>query len=383
MPLDEEIKTPTFQSAYKLLLRSAKRCVNTLNTEPTNLAFFCQTLSDIKENKNAKIHIVGRGPSGLVGRIIGESLKDINYSVSYLGDNLTRPISKNDVLIAVTGSGWTKFTNFAIEEGVRKKARILIFTGNNESKAAKLANAIIHVPMGFDPKDNIHLFSTRKAPLSPLGSIFELTTFIIGIGIINGTHTGSCTYGFDQATNSILKEADKFLNSLQQDSSLLEFMKTLKNYYTQTKNKVFLTGSGISKLIAQITAIRFQDLMINVVPMEDWRFRQEGDLLISISGSGSSTSTVNFMKNAKKSNMNTIGISSFPQSELAKMSDTFLYIQGRTKNINFNSLQSPKAETYIPIFEYLTALTLESCIAQIAVNFGISSDMLNYKNANI
>jgi 6-phospho-3-hexuloisomerase len=371
VPLDEEIKTLTFQSAYKLLLRSAKRCVNTLNTEPTNLAFFCQTLSDIKENKNAKIHIVGRGPSGLVGRIIGESLKNINYSVSYLGDNLTRPISKNDVLIAVTGSGWTKFTNFAIEEGVRKKARILIFTGNNESIAAKLANAIIHVPMGFDPKDNVHLFSTRKAPLSPLGSIFELTTFIIGIGIINGIHIGSCTYGFDQTTDNILKEAEVCLNSLQQDSSLLEFMKTLKNYYSQTKNKVFLTGSGISQLIAQINAIRLQNLMINVVPMEDWRFRQEGDLLISISGSGSSASTVNFMKNAKRSKMNIIGISSFPQSEFAKLSDTFLYIKGRVKNVNSNSLKRPKADIYIPIFEYLTALTLESCVAQMAVNFGI------------
>ncbi|MFX0184438.1 MAG: SIS domain-containing protein [Candidatus Hodarchaeota archaeon] len=383
MPLDKEIVTPTFHSAYKLLLRSAKRCVNTLTTEPTSLATFCQILSDIKENKNAKVHIIGRGCSGLVGKIIGESLKDINYSVSYLGDNLALPINKDDVLIAVTGSGWTKYTNFAIEEGIRKKARILIFTGSIASKAAKLANAIIHVPMGFDPKDNIHFFSTRKAPLSPLGSIFELTTFIIGIGIVNGIHTGSCTYGFDQASNIILREADKCLNALQQESNLHEYMKRLKDYFTHTKNKVFLTGSGINQFIAQISAIRLQNLMINVVPMENWRFRQEGDLLISISGSGSSISTINYMKNAKESNMNTIGISSLPQSELAKLSDIFLHIQGNSKSVNSNTLKRSKAKMYLPVFEYLTALTLESTVAQMAVNFGISSDMSNIDHANI
>ncbi|MFX0171461.1 MAG: hypothetical protein ACFE9L_06030 [Candidatus Hodarchaeota archaeon] len=87
MTLDIENRTSTFQSAYKLLSRTAKRCANTLNTEPANLALFCQILSDAKDNKTSKIHIIGRGRSDLIGRIIGESLKDMNYSVSFLGDD--------------------------------------------------------------------------------------------------------------------------------------------------------------------------------------------------------------------------------------------------------------------------------------------------------
>lgn len=383
MTLDIKNRTLTFQSAYKLLLRTAKRCVNTLNTDPTNLALFCQIMSDIQENQNSRIHIIGRGRSGLIGRIIGESLKNINYSVSYLGDYLAQPINKGDVIIAVTGSGWTKYTNSAIEEGVRKKAKILTFTGNIDSKAAKLADATIQIPIGFKPNNNVQQFSIRKAPLSPLGAIFELTTFIIGIGVMNGIYTGSCMYGFDQGTNIILREAEICLDALQKESNLLKIMKNLSSYFSQSEKKVFLTGSGINRLIANIIAIRLQNLMINVYPMEDWRFRQEGDLLFSISGSSSPTSTVNLMKIAKESEMNIIGVSSFPQSEFAKLSDIFLFIQGRAKSVDSNGITSPKAGIYLPIFEYLAALTLESCVAQMAVNLGVSGDLADFRRVNV
>ncbi|MFX0171462.1 MAG: SIS domain-containing protein [Candidatus Hodarchaeota archaeon] len=190
-------------------------------------------------------------------------------------------------------------------------------------------------------------------------------------------------YGFDQGTNIILKEAEVCLEALQKEYNLIKIMKNLSSYFSKSEKKVFLTGSGINRLISNIIAIRLQNLMINVYPMEDWRFRQEDDLLISISGSGSSTNTLNLMKNAKKSKMNIIGISSFPQSEFAKLLDIFLYIQGREESVNSNGFTSPKAGIYLPIFEYLTVLTLESCVAQMAIDLGILGDLADFRRVNV
>ena len=69
-----------FISAYQLLMRTAKRTVNSINQDPHNLAIFCQTLSNALENEDRQIHIVGVGRSRLIGMILGECLKNIGFS---------------------------------------------------------------------------------------------------------------------------------------------------------------------------------------------------------------------------------------------------------------------------------------------------------------
>ena len=307
--------------------------------------------------------------------ILGECLKNIGFSgrISYLSEMFAQPVQKNDVLIAVTGSGWTKLTTSVIEDSVWRKTKVLTFTGMLDSKAAKLSDVVIQSPLGFEPQDHAYPFTSAKAPLTPLGTIFELTTIVIGIGIINGVFTGSCTNGFNEATRIILQAAENTLNDLKKNSNLSKFIKILGENCHKSSN-VFFHGSGISNIISQMSADRFQSLKMNVLSINDWRFRREGDSLIAISGSGVSTKTLKTVENAKMNQMRVFGLTSFPESDLAKISDYFLVLSGRKEKVNPDALQIIQPEIFIPTFEYNAAIFLEACVAQIAIDLGITEN---------
>ncbi|MFW9905178.1 MAG: SIS domain-containing protein [Candidatus Thorarchaeota archaeon] len=374
-------KTSAFKSAYQLLMRTANRSVNIIIQDPHNLAFFCQTLSNALENETRHIHIVAVGRSRVVGMIVGECLKNIGFSdrVAYLGENISHPVKKNDVVIAITGSGWTKLTTMVLEEVVHKKGIILTFTGALDSKAAKLSDGVLLNPQGYQSQDHLYLFTREQVPLSPLGTIFELTTLVTSLGVINGVHKGSCTNGFNEATTKILKIAESTYTSLKNDPKFFKFITFLGNYCNKSESKVFFFGSGINALVASMSSNRFQSLGMNVHSTNDWRFRDEGDLLIAISGSGLSPAVLNIAKSAKRSQMKIIGITSFSQSQLVKDSDEFLILEGRKQQTVPEIFQLNQQEMYIPKFEYVTALVLESCVAQIVKNLGIpDSNQGNY-----
>ncbi|MHA1541890.1 MAG: SIS domain-containing protein, partial [Candidatus Hodarchaeales archaeon] len=79
------------------------------------------------------------GRSGKVGMLFGEMLKNIGFSVSYLGKSLAKPVRTNDIVVGVTGSGWTNFTIRTLQDAIQRGAKILVFTGDEHSLAARLA----------------------------------------------------------------------------------------------------------------------------------------------------------------------------------------------------------------------------------------------------
>ena len=376
-----------FNSAYNLLLKTAKRCVNDINTNPLSLAKFCQILTQAIEDESVKIHIVGMGRSGKVGMILGESLKDIGFSnrVSYLGKSLAKPVRENDVVLAITGSGWTKFTTSAIEDSIRRKAKILTFTGTPTSKAARLSDAILQIPLGYRPQDMTEpdSFNGQRAPLTPLGTIFELTTMVIGMGVISGVFDGACTKGFNQGTTQVLLAAEDTLKTLTDNIDLINFIELLKSFCNQDHKQVFIFGNGLDNIISAMSSIRFAHLRMNIQSVYNWRFRQKGDLLVAISGTGASSTTLNMVNMAKASGMKVFGLTSFPESELAYTSDNHLIFYGREESFSPDGLQMIKSRLHLPSFEYATALALDACVAQIAVDLGITEDKMRLEHANI
>jgi D-arabinose 5-phosphate isomerase GutQ len=357
----------TFKSAFQLLIRTAKRSVNSINQNPNDLAKFCQILSESRSN-NSMVHIVGEGRAGNIGMILGETLKDIGFSVSYQGR--THPIMNEDVILALSGSGWTKFTSAVIEEGIRKKAKILSFCGASYSKVTKLSDASIQIPTGFQSDDS-SFSSEKQAPLTPLGSIFELTTMVIGVSVLNGVYRGACTRGFNECASEILNNAEKTFSDLAKEPKLRKFINMLQNYAVLSKNKVFFAGVGLNNFINDMSSSRFSRIL-KVHSSIDWRFRQKNDLLIAISGSGVSSSVLKVVNLAKQSQMKVMSITSYLLSDLAKKSDKFLLIHGRKYDTDPDEIQITQSEIYLPSFEYSTAVTLDSCVAQIALDLGIA-----------
>ena len=363
----------TFESAFQLLIRTAKGTVNKINTNPRSLAKFCQILLNAKDNKNT-IHMIGSGRSGNIAKIIGESFKDIGFTVSFFGKEIDNPIKKNDVAMAISGSGWTRYTTSAIEHCLRKNAKILTFTGSMDSKAARMSDAVIQIPLGYRSLDEGLLFTESIVPLNPLGTIFELTTLVIGMGIVNGVYSGSCANGFNNGTSNMLVSAEESFKKLTNNSELNLFIKLIKNYCNNYQSKVYFLGKGINHSISDFCSSRFKGLDITVGSISDWRFRKTNDLLIMISGSGSSSILMNQVKIAKKSNLKIVYITSFPESEIISESDIKLHILGRNENTNPDELKLVEPGIYLPIFEYTTALILESCITQIALDLGLTNE---------
>ncbi|MFX1506604.1 MAG: SIS domain-containing protein [Promethearchaeota archaeon] len=378
----------SFYSAFNLLEKTAKRTVNSINENPPCLVEFCKTLEEAKE-KEKRIHLVGMGRSGKVGMLLGELLKNIGYKVSYLGKSLAKPVRRDDVVIGITGSGWTSFTINTLQESISRGAKILVFTGDQHSLAARLADSIILIPRGYVKEkfaaiSHTPLTPVSHAPLTPLGTVFEMTTMCVGIGVILGLRDDSSVKGFNESVNEVLRAAEMTLSNIKRDEQYLQqFITLLESYSGQSGKKLYVYGSGLDSIIASITSIRLSHLRINCKSNYDWRFRGKDDLLIGISGSGVSTSTLERLHSAKSVHMRIVGLTSFPESELAKNSDVFLAIEGRSEKISADLHQISTLSFLIPSFEYAAAITLDSCVAQLALDLGISEKEMKEEHANI
>ena len=373
MSSNSDTEIAAFKSAFQFFIRTAQGSVNKINTNPRNLANFCQILSNARE-KDSKIHIIGSGRSGQIAKILGECFKDIGFNVSFFGENLASPIKKGDVGLVVTGSGWTKYTTSAIDNCIRNNAKILIFTGNMDSKAARMSDTVIQIPIGFQFQDYQFFHSEDVVPISPLGTIFELTTLVIGIGLINGIFSGSCTNGFNDGTSAILTSANLAYEKLILDQNLPEFISLIKEYHDNIHSKIFFIGRGLNKSVRNFTSSRFKQLNINVCSMDDWRFRKENDLLIAISGSGKSSSVIDAVNIGKESFMKIASITSSSDSKLSSISDIILNVSGRSESISPDHHSLVKPAIYLPVFEYTAALLFDACVVQIALDFGLTGE---------
>ncbi len=382
---DQNQNLESFYTAYELLVKTAKKTVNSINENPIQLVKFCKI---IQEAKNNRIHLVGMGRSGKVGMLFGEMLKNIGYEVSYLGKSLAKPVRADDVVIGVTGSGWTNFTTKAIQNAILRKAKILVYTGDQKSLAARLADSIILIPKSYMRSETSSSKSPRQlssgAPLTPLGTLFEMTTMAIGFGIVAGLREDSSVKGFNEGINKVFTAVDETLTKIKVNSTPLQhFINALEPYSLNPANNVFIFGSGLDSIIASISSIRLSHLGIHVKSTYDWRFRTKDDLLVGISGSGVSRRTLEQVKSAKLSKMKILGLTSFPESALAEDSDILLEIEGRHEEVSADFRKISDMSFFVPSFEYAAAIALDSCVAQIADNLGITEESMKAEHANI
>lgn len=112
------------------------------------------------------------------------------------------------------------------------------------------------------------------------------------------------------------------------DASIEELLKAIMG-----AGRIFIYGAGRSGLAARAFAMRlvhleFQTYIIGetITPST-----QENDLFICISGSGETSSVIDYARSAKKAGVRIAAITSYPQSTLGKMSDLVVVIKGKTK----------------------------------------------------
>ncbi|MCS4541871.1 MAG: 6-phospho-3-hexuloisomerase [Euryarchaeota archaeon] len=136
----------------------------------------------------SRIFIFGAGRSGLVGRAFAMRLMHLGFQVFVIGETVTPSMKKGDVLIAISGSGETSSVVQAVQVANKIGSKIIGITSNIDSVLGKLANVVILVK-GRTKLDVDKNYVTRqilgqRQPLSPLGTLFEVSVLVFLDGII-------------------------------------------------------------------------------------------------------------------------------------------------------------------------------------------------------
>ncbi len=127
--------------------------------------------------------------------------------------------------------------------------------------------------------------------------------------------------------NAILENIENAQNFLDEDS-----INDFENIIIESKN-VFVTGAGRSGLAAKAFAMRLMHLGLSayVVGETISPAIYEDDCIIAISGSGETNTIVSAVQIAKNRGSKVLAVTSYPDSTLGHLADSYLLVKGRTK----------------------------------------------------
>ena len=162
------------KAAAEEILSGAKEAMSKLDID--RVEKFIQMILDCKEKK---IFVVGMGRSGFVGRAFALRLMNLGFNVYFLGETITPAAEKEDLIIAISGSGTTKLSLTASSAAKEIGAKVAAITSYPKSPLGDIADLIVPIggrtKLGWPKEEDYlarQLLGEREA-LSPLGSIFE------------------------------------------------------------------------------------------------------------------------------------------------------------------------------------------------------------------
>ena len=161
-------------AASEEILSGARKAMTELDLEKAE-----KFIQKILDSRNKKIFVVGQGRSGFVGRAFALRLMNMGITVYFLGETITPAAGKDDLIIAISGSGTTKITLTASSTAKEIGAQVVAVTSYAESPLGGLADLVMPIggrtKLGW-PKEEDYLVRQilgESETLSPLGSIFE------------------------------------------------------------------------------------------------------------------------------------------------------------------------------------------------------------------
>ena len=384
-----------FFDAYKTIINYTKDHIDRLLAKHSDSVIEIIELLMSAKDEGKTVHIIGAGRSRLAGIIFGELLKNVGLRVSYIGETLSKPVHEGDIVIAISSSGWTNTTLFAVEQSLRLGAKIVGFTASVGSKLYRLADFVLLLPGRSNPEELPYLVrqlvGKHKTPLTPMGTISEFGTLIIAIGLINAIYhlsqqsMGNTIELFKRPIERFFEESNKILNKLENDRWRVEsFIRTVMNALDKDGSKIYMTGLGLCEKVSEMVAMRYQHLGLNIFSIDDWRFRNEGDMLILISGSGENPIVLQYANEAKRSKIKLIGITANESSKLVELSDISIVFSDISIREDYIKLRiGEEKPIFIPLFELIALLFLESTVAQIAEAAHISEEIMKARHANV
>lgn len=127
--------------------------------------------------------------------------------------------------------------------------------------------------------------------------------------------------------NAILNNIENAVDYLDEGT-----VEDFENEILKSEN-IFVTGAGRSGLAAKAFAMRLMHLGLSayVVGETISPAIHKNDCIIAISGSGETNTIVSAAKIAKSRGSRVLAVTSYPDSTLGQLTDSYLLVKGRTK----------------------------------------------------
>jgi len=195
---------------------------------------------------------------------------------------------------------------------------------------------------------------------------------------------------FKEAVEEILTGISDAMGKVDQ-AEIEEFIDALIRAQKAGK-MILLVGAGRSSLVGRAFAMRLMHLGFNVFVMGETinPAVAEGDIILIISGSGSTTLPVTAARMAKKLGVKVLAVTSNPVSPLGKISDLKVVIHGRSivdREDEYVSRQLlGEHESLTPmgtLFENSCMVFLDGLIANLMDRLRVSEDEMKRRHTVI
>jgi 6-phospho 3-hexuloisomerase len=136
---------------------------------------------NIKKIKNLffrsnHIFVYGAGRSGLVAKAFAIRLVHLGFQTYVIGETITRPVQKGDLVVIVSGSGETIPAVMTAEISHNLGANVVSITAKKKSEIAKFADVTLFISIDYKDKE--------RKKYAPLGTLFEASVWILFDAII-------------------------------------------------------------------------------------------------------------------------------------------------------------------------------------------------------
>jgi 6-phospho 3-hexuloisomerase len=126
--------------------------------------------------KSNRIFVYGAGRSGLVAKAFAIRLVHLGFQTFVIGETITAPVQKGDLVVIISGSGETIPAVMTAEIANNLGAYVVSITAKKKSEIAKFANITLYISSYCNEEE-------RKR-YAPLGTLFEASVWILLDGLI-------------------------------------------------------------------------------------------------------------------------------------------------------------------------------------------------------
>ncbi len=126
--------------------------------------------------KSNRIFVYGAGRSGLVVKAFAIRLVHLGFQTFVIGETITAPVQKGDLVIIISGSGETIPAVMTAEIAHKLGAKVVSITAKKKSEIAKFADITLFISATCQ--------EVERKKFAPLGTIFEASVWILLDGII-------------------------------------------------------------------------------------------------------------------------------------------------------------------------------------------------------